>query len=243
MPPEMDWDSLDRLPDEELIDALIGASLAERSHDRDRLMEMLRSRFDDVPRIAFRQTCRKEALEEEFVAWFWTYDRLQASLKAYRRTNRHGKFREYLLVKANWLRKDFHRRKKRRPAFKRFEDDAYRDERARSPGSDNPYDVRLESLRTGIERLRPTIRVPFKLVHIAALDLTDEDWLSLVACAGRPRRQLEATIDEHRRARRPLTLSEVGAIMGMKLHTVGTYVARAQREIKDWIRRCAEEGG
>jgi DNA-directed RNA polymerase specialized sigma24 family protein len=236
------WEELDRLGDDELVDALFCAVLAEQAERRDRIFEVLRERHKGIPVQVFRQAGAPEALEEDFLSYFWSLDRLASSLASYRRSARRERFANHLFVKARWVLCDYFRSRKRRSEPKPLPDDlpAPRAENcdppARSEGD-------LARVRDCVERLRATLRVPFKLVHVAALDFGEADWAHLVAVARRPRAELEAAMETLRCAGRSLTLAEVASLMNIKLHTAGTYVARAQRAIRDCLRQKAVQEG
>jgi len=235
------WGDLAKHGDEELVDLLIGTSIPERADGQAVLFEVFRERFKDVPMRAFRQAVGSAAIEEDFLGWFWHLERLGATLAAYRRSRPRGAFAGYLFVKAKWLVRDYFRHRNRQPKVQPLVVEVP----ARGGGlpDDDPLEVPLASVRDCIERLGPTARVPFKLVHVAAVDLSDEDLAILERKAGRTRADLDRALEAHRRAGRQLTLAEVGALMNMKLHTVGTYVARAQQAIRACVRRKAGREG
>jgi DNA-directed RNA polymerase specialized sigma24 family protein len=230
------WDEAPDLSDEDLVDELIAASLPELTDGRAILFEELRRRFDAVPRRAART---RRALEEDFVEWFWNYERLVLSLMGYRRSGAKGRLEAYLGRKARWLFYDFLRSPPRRKRRLLGDPPA-----APSPAAGEAEEkaVRLAVVRACVERLRPSVRVPFKLVHVETLELTEEDWAFAAASAGVSRAAIEAAVAAYRAAAPTARLAAVGEILRKKLHTVGTYVKRAMDGVKECVRlRAARE--
>jgi DNA-directed RNA polymerase specialized sigma24 family protein len=246
-PAVTEWDRLADRSDEELADELIAASLPELAARRDLLLEVLRARFEEVAGRAFRQAGGSPASAREFGDWFWTFRRLLHCVAAYRRTGIASGLEPWLYNQARWRARDFfreqaRRRRKTAPLPESGPEDPAAARGLREVEEAEHRGVTLTRVRACIEALRTTVRLPYKLVHLYALDLSDQERAALgKRHAGGPagvERALGALRGEGRR----LELAEVAALTGRKLHTVGTYVARAAKAVIECVRRRERRG-
>jgi DNA-directed RNA polymerase specialized sigma24 family protein len=224
------WDEAAELSDDALVRAIIEAAAGD-TRRRDVLFEVLRTRFEALPYTAARRAGLATTLDEEFVAWFWRVERLLPALAAYGRGARRRSVAAYLLANARWALRDYLRHRRRHPALFPLA----REVPVEVPPGAVPRAVLLDAVRTSIDRLRPTVRLPFKLFHAAALDFTDEDWAHLTLASGASRDEVEAAVRALRSAPPRRRLAAVGVLVGKKVHTVGTYVRRARDAVKQEV--------